>query len=48
MRKLDQQSIIHLHEVHETENSIYLVMDLLEGGELYERMKKYNYSQTEL
>jgi serine/threonine protein kinase len=34
MRKLDSEHTIRLYEVYETVNSVYLVIDLLEGGEL--------------
>ena len=35
MRELDHPYIMKLVEVHESQNSIYLVMELLEGGELF-------------
>lgn len=34
MRTLDHLNIISLHEVYETENSLYLVMELLKGGNM--------------
>ena len=34
MQKLKQEFIMHLEEIHESKNSIYLVLELLEGGEL--------------
>jgi len=34
MRKLDHPNIIKLHEVFETKNSIYMILDLLRGGSL--------------
>lgn len=34
MKLLDHDRIIHLHELYETTHSIYLVMDLVTGGEL--------------
>lgn len=34
MRKLDNPNIIKLHEVFETQNSIYMILDLLKGGSL--------------
>merc|ERR1719427_1187170 len=34
MRKLKHPYIMSLEEVHESKNSIYLVVELLEGGEL--------------
>ena len=36
MRNLYHPNIIHLYEVHETENTIYMIMDFLEGGQLLE------------
>lgn len=41
MRKLNHPNIIHLHEVHETDNTIYMIMDYLEGGQLLD-LFKYN------
>lgn len=35
MRALKHQNIMTLEEVHESQNSIYLIMELLEGGELF-------------
>jgi len=35
MRELRHPNIMCLEEVHESQNSIYLVMELLEGGELF-------------
>jgi calcium-dependent protein kinase len=32
MRELDNNHIMKLHEVYETENSLYFILDLLEGG----------------
>lgn len=40
MRKLDHENIIKLYEVHESESYIYLVLELLRGGELFERIVK--------
>jgi len=39
LRRLDHPNISKLHEVHETENSIYLVFDHYAGGELYRLIK---------
>lgn len=38
MRYLDHSNIIKLHEVYEGENHIYLVMDLVEGGQLLDHL----------
>jgi serine/threonine protein kinase len=40
LRKLDHENIIHLHEVFESENNIHLILEYLNGGELFERIKK--------
>ena len=34
MWQLDHKNIIHLHEVYEGESHVYLVLDLLTGGDL--------------
>lgn len=50
MRQLDNHALIKLHEVYETENSLYMVLDLLEGGSLYEKIKHrptFNSSEIE-
>lgn len=39
LRKLDHPNVSKLHEVHETENSVYLVFDHYPGGELYKLIK---------
>jgi len=40
MKSLDHENIIKLYEVHETENSIYLVLELIQGRSLQEVLKK--------
>jgi serine/threonine protein kinase len=40
LRKLDHENIIHLHEVFESENNIHLILEYLNGWELFERIKK--------
>ena len=40
MRILDHPGIIKLYEVYEGEHHIYLVMELLRGGELFDRVLK--------
>jgi len=40
MRKIENNSnIIHLYEVHETDNTFYMIMDYLEGGPLLDLIK---------
>ncbi|EGR29198.1 protein kinase domain protein [Ichthyophthirius multifiliis] len=40
MRQLDSDHLIRLYEVYETSNSIYFVVDLLQGGELLHRIRE--------
>jgi len=40
MRSLDHENIIKLHEVHETDKSVYLVMELVKGRTLESLIKK--------
>lgn len=37
---LNHQNIINLLEVFETDNSIYMIMDLLQGGSLLDYLRK--------
>lgn len=38
-----------LYEVYESQNSIYVSVELLEGGQLYDKIKaKYRFSQKEI
>ncbi|CAD8149910.1 unnamed protein product [Paramecium octaurelia] len=39
MRRLNQENLVRLHEVYETQNSIYFILDILKGGELLSRVK---------
>lgn len=39
MRQLNHKNIMKLHEVYETSNSLYMCLELLEGGSLYDQMK---------
>jgi serine/threonine protein kinase len=39
MRKLEHQNLIKLYDVYETQNSLYMGMELLEGGSLYDLIK---------
>jgi len=40
MRKLENDNIIKLYDVYENESYIYLILELLHGGELFERIIK--------
>lgn len=40
LRKLKHQNIIRLYEVYESDKNIHLILEYLEGGELFERIKK--------
>ena len=35
MKDLNHEYIMKLFEIHESKNSIYLILELLEGGELF-------------
>jgi serine/threonine protein kinase len=39
MRQLNHKNIMKLYEVYETSNSLYMCLELLEGGSLYDQMK---------
>ena len=40
LRGMDHENLLNLHEVHETKNSVYLVFDIYEGGELNKYVEK--------
>ena len=42
MRSLSHKTCMKLHEVFESENSLYMVLGLLEGGQLYDRIKVHS------
>jgi len=46
MRCLNHKNILNLYEIYETEHSIYLVVDLLSGGELISKIKSSEKPQT--
>ena len=49
MRNLRSEHLISLYEVYETTNSIYFVVDILNGGELLNRVReKGNLSELDL
>jgi len=48
MRRLDNDNIISLYDVYESDNNIYLVLELLHGGELFDRIvKKGQYTEKD-
>ena len=48
LKKLDHPNIIKLYEVFESEQNIHLLMEHLDGGELFERIKeKGSYSELD-
>lgn len=38
MRKCNHQNLLRVYEIYESDNSIYMVLQLLEGGELFARL----------
>ena len=50
MRHLNHEHCLHLYEVYETENSLYLVVDLIEGGELLKHIQalKNQFSEKDI
>jgi len=39
MKLVNNPHLLRLHEVHETQNSLYFVVDLLEGGALFDKIR---------
>jgi serine/threonine protein kinase len=48
MRKLNHKNICKLYGVYETQNSIYLVMDLLKGGEIIKKIKEKAFDELKI
>ncbi|CAK69350.1 unnamed protein product (macronuclear) [Paramecium tetraurelia] len=42
LRQVQHENVVHLYEVFENEDTIYVVMELLEGGDLYDYLKQPN------
>lgn len=40
MRKLNNAHLMRMHEIYETQNSLYVALELLEGGSLYDLVKE--------
>lgn len=45
MRAVDHENVIKLYEVYETEKSIYLVLELIQGKSLQEMLKKQAFKE---
>lgn len=49
MRNLSHKNCMKLFEVYESDNSLYIVVELLEGGQLYDKIKaKYKFKPHEV
>jgi serine/threonine protein kinase len=40
MRKLNNPHLMRMYEIYETSNSLYVALELLEGGSLYDLIKE--------
>jgi serine/threonine protein kinase len=48
MRKFNHKNLMRLFEVYESDNSIYISVELLEGGQLYDKIKsKHKFTQEQ-
>lgn len=48
MRELDHINLIKFYEAHETDNSIYMILELLQGGNLVDYLKQHGkFSESE-
>ena len=48
MRKLNHPNIIKLYEIYETTHSIYLIIELIKGGELMKKIKAIRYQSLKM
>ena len=48
LRGIDHDNLLRLHEVHETKNSVYLVFDIYEGGELNKFVEKNKLKEDQI
>jgi calcium-dependent protein kinase len=49
MREFNHKNLMKMYEIFESENSIYIIVELLEGGQLYDKIKnKYKFSTDEV
>jgi p90 ribosomal S6 kinase len=47
LRFSEHPNIVTLHDVYEDEDHVYLFLDLLEGGELLDRILRIGFSEAE-
>lgn len=47
MRRIDHPNLLKIYEVYESDNSVYFVLELLEGGELFTRLASKIYYDEE-
>ncbi|XP_049850737.1 probable myosin light chain kinase DDB_G0271550 [Schistocerca gregaria] len=43
MRKIDHQNVLKLHEIYEDKHRLYIIMELVEGSELFDRIVEKGY-----
>ena len=49
MRKFNHRNLMKVFEVYESQNSIYIIVELLEGGQLYDKVKaRHKFTQKEI
>ena len=49
MRKIHHKNIMKLYGVYESQNSIYIMVELLEGGQLYDKIKnRHKFTSAEI
>eukprot|EP00002_Diphylleia_rotans_P031031 TRINITY_DN6425_c0_g1_i1.p1 TRINITY_DN6425_c0_g1~~TRINITY_DN6425_c0_g1_i1.p1 ORF type:complete len:339 (-),score=81.84 TRINITY_DN6425_c0_g1_i1:153-1169(-) len=48
MQRVQHRNIIYMHEIYDTESKLYLVLELVTGGELFDRIvKRGSYSEKD-
>lgn len=49
MRRFNHKNLMRLYEIYESQNSIYISVELLEGGQLYDKIKsKHKFTPKEI
>lgn len=49
LRMMDHQGIMKLYEVHETHIAVYMIVELLQGGELFDKLKeRRSFAESEI